>query len=159
MSKPLPLGNEKFNTLDAPASGKPPSEFWRDVWNRKAAQLQQESCSVIDGYHFISESQYNALVRHVADPLNLAPGMTLLECGCGSGAFLRAVELACPGLILSGVDYAEAMLEIAQERMPHIRFLIGDIRNLYGLPDESFEVTAASSGAFHRAPDRLRPGS
>lgn len=92
---------------------------------------------------FITEAQYDELIGWVIAPMNLRAGQSLLECGCGSGAFLKAVDLVCPGLKLSGVDYSEAMLDAARAKMPGVRFLSGDIRNLSALENESFDHSAA----------------
>jgi ubiquinone/menaquinone biosynthesis C-methylase UbiE len=138
-----PLGNKKYNTPDDDINASVPSLFWQRVWSRKACNLKNECSSVIDGYHFITEPQYHELIRQVIIPMNLKPGNTLLECGCGSGAFLHAVKLASPGLHLFGVDYSEPMLEVARARMPEVRFFSGDIRNLSGMEDECFDHTAA----------------
>lgn len=138
-----PLGNRKYNTPDGDINACVPSLFWQMVWSRKACNLKRECSYVIDGYHFITEPQYHELIRQVIVPMNLQPGNTLLECGCGSGAFLQAAKLAFPGLQLFGVDYAEPMLEVARTRMPEVRFFSGDIRNLSGIEDECFDHTAA----------------
>lgn len=84
----------------------------------ESSRTRGECPSVIDGYHFIFEAQYNELIRRVIAPMNLKAGKACLECGCGSGAFLKAVDLACPGLKLFGVDYSESMLEAARAKMP-----------------------------------------
>lgn len=137
------LGNEKYNAPAGEVSTDIPSLFWHAVWSQKARELGGECPSVIDGYHFISEAQYNELIRRVIAPMNLKAGQSMLECGCGSGAFLKAVDLACPGLKLFGVDYSESMLEAARAKMPGAAFLFGDIRNLSQLKDESFNHSAA----------------
>jgi ubiquinone/menaquinone biosynthesis C-methylase UbiE len=138
-----PLGNEKYNTPAGEVPTDIPSLFWHAVWSQKARELGGECPSVIDGYHFISEAQYNELIRRVIAPMNLKAGQSMLECGCGSGAFLKAVDLACPGLKLFGVDYSESMLEAARAKMPGAAFIFGDIRNLSQLEDESFNHSAA----------------
>jgi len=138
-----PLGNEKYNTPAGEVPTDIPSLFWRAVWSQKARELGGECPSVIDGYHFIFEAQYNELIRRVIAPMNLKAGQSMLECGCGSGAFLKAVDLACPGLKLFGVDYSESMLEASRAKMPGAAFLFGDIRNLSQLEDESFHHSAA----------------
>ncbi len=137
------LGNEKYNAPAGEFSTDIPSLFWQAVWSQKARELKEECPSVIDGYHFISEAEYHELISRVIVPMNLKAGQSLLECGCGSGAFLKAVDLACPGLNLFGVDYSVSMLEAARAKMPGAVFLSGDIRNLSALENESFDHSAA----------------
>lgn len=170
MTNREPLGNETYNL---PADGimpATPSLFWQEIWGQKARRLGDVPSSVIDGYHFITESQYNEMIRQVIDPMGMKAGNSLLECGCGAGAFLQAVDLACPGLRLSGIDYAEPMLAVARSRMPFARFIRGDIRALSGLEKETFDHSAAfavlcylnNTGEAEQALDELirvtRPG-
>jgi ubiquinone/menaquinone biosynthesis C-methylase UbiE len=138
-----PLGNEKYNVPAGEVPSGIPSLFWHAVWSQKALELKEECSSVINGYHFITEARYNELISRVIAPMNLRAGQSLLECGCGSGAFLQAVDLACPGLNLFGMDYSESMLEAARVKMPRAVFLSGDIRNLSVLKNESFDHSAA----------------
>lgn len=143
MMRRKPLGDEKFNL---PADGimtAAPSLFWQEIWGQKAQRLGDAPSSVIDGYHFITESQYHELIRQVIEPMGMHTGQALLECGCGAGAFLRAVDLACPGLCLTGIDYSEPMLAVAKARMPFARFMQGDIRALSGVEQETFDHAAA----------------
>jgi SAM-dependent methyltransferase len=53
------------------------------------------------------------------------PYKSLLDVGCGTGAHLVPLQgvYEC-----AGVDYSEAMLEIAREKLPQIPFTAGDMR-------------------------------
>lgn len=137
------LGSEKYNVPADDRLAATPSLFWREVWGQKAGRLCDAPSSVIDGYHFITESQYQEMVRQVIEPMGLTAGQSLLECGCGAGAFLEAVDRACPGLRLTGVDYAEPMLAVARTRLPSAQLMSGDIRDLSGLEKETFDHAAA----------------
>jgi ubiquinone/menaquinone biosynthesis C-methylase UbiE len=50
----------------------------------------------------------------VLDALDLGPGDTLLDVGCGGGVFLRrALETGCTGV---GLDHSREMVQLARER-------------------------------------------
>ncbi len=66
---------------------------------------------------------------------------SLLEIGCGSGAVLRELHAAFPGMRLVGGDLFEEGLEIARRRLPGIELLRFDAREI---PFErEFDVVAA----------------
>lgn len=74
----------------------------------------------------------------------ISPCARVLDIGCGDGN--KSVKLAEQGLEVVGVDYEEAAIQIAKERLtvldPNIRsrltFLQGDARNLSALFSEGF---------------------
>lgn len=69
------------------------------------------------------------------DLLDLAPGVRLLDAGCGRGEVLRAAALR--GAAATGIDYSPAAVEIASEVVPG-RIALGDICEL-PYPDASFD--------------------
>lgn len=52
----------------------------------------------------------------------------VIELGCGPGELART--LAMRGLEVVGVDQSEKKIALARERLPHVRFLASDIRDL-----------------------------
>jgi len=117
--------------------------FWRAAWDRKAEAMPAEPLSVVDGYQFMSPEAYRLMIRTVSKPLGLRAGQSMLEVGCGAGAFLEAIDLSTPGLSLSGVDLSAAMVRLARQRQPHIAFTAGDIRDLWEVSDSSVDHVAA----------------
>ncbi|MCC5651103.1 methyltransferase domain-containing protein [Nostoc sp. XA013] len=59
--------------------------------------------------------------------LNLKPGESILDLGCGTGQLTEKIAQA--GAEVVGVDHAPAMIEKARQNYPHIRFDIADARN------------------------------
>lgn len=86
------------------------------------------------------------------DKLDLQPGRSLLDVGCGSGL---ATSLAAQrGARVTGVDAAEELLEIARTRTPEGEFRRADIVRL-PWPDGSFDVVTGFN-SFQYAPDPVQ---
>lgn len=150
--------------FDATFSAVPASPGLRKVWQLAMPELPPE----IEPFSFVSLS----LLRHVAEALNLVPGQTLVDLGCGRGG---------PGLWLArtanvslvGVDFSPVAVEQATQRVAlfglagRARFVTGDFTRT-GLPGHSADA-AVSVDAFHFAADPnaaatharqvLRPGA
>ena len=76
----------------------------------------------------------------------LAPGMSVLDVGCGPGAITRGIaEAVGPGGLVVGVDRDEALLERARTRcgsLPNLHFEEGDVTRL-GY-DACFDIVTAA---------------
>jgi SAM-dependent methyltransferase len=150
--------------FDATFLAVPASPGLRKVWQLATPELPPE----IEPFSFVSLG----LLRHVAEALNLVPGQTLADLGCGRGG---------PGLWLArtanvslvGVDFSPVAVEQATQRVAlfglagRARFVAGDLTHT-GLPHHSADA-AVSVDAFHFAADPnaaatharqlLRPGA
>ena len=86
------------------------------------------------------------MYTHVLDQARVGPGMTLLDCGCGAGRFVRlAAQL---GAIAAGIDASQELLEIAAKQTPEADLRVGDLKAL-PWPDDTFDiVTGFSSFQF-----------
>jgi SAM-dependent methyltransferase len=84
------------------------------------------------------------------DAIEVRPGTTLLDVGCGAGL---ALELAQGrGAIVSGLDAAEGLLEVARARLPEADIRQGDIEDL-PFEDDAFDaVTAFNSVQYATDP-------
>jgi SAM-dependent methyltransferase len=81
-------------------------------------------------YHRRLEHVYRFLVR---------PGLRVLELGCGEGDLLGSLEPA-EGV---GIDFSEAMIDIARRKHPVQRFVVADAHNLPDL-NSVFDVIVLS---------------
>lgn len=102
------------------------ARFW-DEWNRKTrtelplwAQLTQ---------------------RFVIDRLRRLPlsHPAILEVGCGTGWLSSALSNFGP---TTGTDLAAGVIQEAQARYPHIRFIAGDVQTV-DLPEHAFDVVVS----------------
>jgi ubiquinone/menaquinone biosynthesis C-methylase UbiE len=85
--------------------------------------------------------------------LQLRPGSTILDVGCGSGASaIPAARLVGPSGRVTGVDLAGRLLAIARrkagaQRLTNIEFREADMERL-GYPDESFDAVVCVFAIF-----------
>jgi ubiquinone/menaquinone biosynthesis C-methylase UbiE len=88
----------------------------------------------------------------VFGPLDLRPGLRLLDVGCGTGDYLRVMApLVAPGEAI-GIDLRSELVKLAELRSlpehPNLSFKVGDV---YDLPfaDASFERVTATQVMIH----------
>lgn len=79
-----------------------------------------------------------------------APGDCVLDLGCGSGAPI-ATYVVAQGRRILGVDFASAMIALAEARMPDQRWQVGDMRALS--LGETFAAIIGWDSFFHLTPD------
>lgn len=77
---------------------------------------------------------------------SIQPNGIVLDMGCGTGDPM-ARYLINQGLTVVGVDACERMIEIANQRLPGVRFLLHDMRDL--CLDEKFDAIIAWHSFFH----------
>jgi SAM-dependent methyltransferase len=84
---------------------------------------------------------YDAALARVG----LAPGHSVLDVGCGVGAFLRLV--ADRGARPFGLDASEALTEIARRRAPEADVRVGDMEAL-PYDDDTFDLVTGFNAFF-----------
>jgi len=92
-----------------------------------------------------TESQMRPSYELAIKRAGLRAGQTVLDAGCGSGAFLRAA--ADHGAVVSGIDASEALLAIARERVPDADLSLGDLQRL-PYPDDTFDAVTGFCSFF-----------
>jgi len=120
----------------------------RRVWELAAPDLPPQ----IEPFSFVSAG----LLRHVAQALDLSPGQTLVDLGCGRGGpgmwLARQADVS-----LVGVDFSPVGVDQAAHRAAlfglagRTRFVVGDLTHT-GLRQASADA-AVSIDAFHFASD------
>ena len=84
---------------------------------------------------------YDEAIRRIG----LEAGDFVLEVGCGTGVFLRAV--VDRGAEATGLDASTALIELARTRVPEADLRVGDLQDL-PFPDDSFDVVAGFNAFF-----------
>jgi 2-polyprenyl-3-methyl-5-hydroxy-6-metoxy-1,4-benzoquinol methylase len=76
----------------------------------------------------------------------LKPHASVLDVGCGSG--VKSKVLDEKGMVVTGIDFSEKMLEIAKQRVPNGDFQLVDLYDLSGF-DKTFDGIFAQAVLLH----------
>jgi ubiquinone/menaquinone biosynthesis C-methylase UbiE len=99
-------------------------------------------------YDVFDDHGYARLLREFSRLVRPVGGETLLDVGCGSGAF--SARLARFGLRLAGLDISYKIVHFATAHLPGAFFLVGDAETLpFG--DGRFDIVTFS-GILHHLP-------
>ena len=97
------------------------------------------------------EHAFGPMYEAAFDAAGLAAGMELLDIGCGSGLALSTARAR--GAIVSGLDAAPELVEIARSRSPGSDIRIGELEELpFG--DSAFDLVTGFN-SFQYAADRV----
>ena len=148
LAPPADMSAPTVADFDQAFSAAAASAGIRRVWQLAAPDLPPE----VEPHSFVSAD----LLRHVARALDLSPGQTLLDLGCGRGGpglwLARETQVS-----LAGVDFSPVAVDQAAHRAAlfgladRARCIVGDLTRT-GLPDASADA-AVSIDAFHFAAD------
>lgn len=95
------------------------------------------------------------LYEAVFAALAIGDGLRLLDAGCGAGLALQMA--AARGATVSGIDAAEALLEVARERVPDADLRHGDLEDL-PFADDAFDVTTSFNAVQYAADPEVALG-
>ena len=109
-----------------------PSEITVQTYNACAEQYKKEISPL---------KLYDKSYDYFASCL---PGKSkILELGCGPGNASKYIKNICPDIIITGIDLAPAMVELAVQELPEDDFFVDDIRNIGNYSDRYDAVIAA----------------
>lgn len=77
----------------------------------------------------------------------LPKGASILDVGCGAGH--KTKYLADKGFVMTGIDFSEKSIEIAQENISEGKFFVKDIREPLGFQENSFDGVFAQAVLLH----------
>jgi SAM-dependent methyltransferase len=128
---------------------------WHEVWSRHGVERDVEAGSLLagmlaadgfdTGFGSITEDAWIDFVSRTCDRLELRPGDSLFEVGCGSGAFLYPASVA--GIDVGGIDYSERLVEDARRAMPDGHFAVAEAAALDTQP--AVDAVVACSVFFY----------
>ena len=87
-------------------------------------------------------------LRETLSRLELEPGESLLDVGCGTGVLLEALSISVPNANLSGADPSPEMLKMARKRLDEAILLEQSYAESLPFSDASFDVVV-STNALH----------
>lgn len=88
---------------------------------------------------------YEAVLEHIG---GLRTGQSVLDVGCGTGAFLRLA--ADRGALAHGIDASESLVEVARARVPEADLRVGEMESL-PFEDHSFDLVTGFNSFFFAA--------
>jgi SAM-dependent methyltransferase len=109
------------------------AQRWGPLWGARPADWA------------LSEDQQNPTYEQALRRVDLRPGQSVLDIGCGVGAFLRLV--ADRGARAFGLDASEALLELARSRLPEADLRLGEMEAL-PYEDDTFDLVAGFNSFF-----------
>lgn len=86
------------------------------MWGSVEKQLWQFYARVYDTI-LLRFLPYRRLLRVIAGALDPAPGWRVLDAGCGTGNLLAHISRTRPEALLTGIDFAPAMLRRAAKKV------------------------------------------
>ncbi len=118
---------------------------WKEIWRRKGAQAPGNptpaDLAALNGYDTgAGAASFEALRDHAlrtAARLGVGPKASVLEIGCGAGAFL--LPIAKTGASVTGIDISAGHLAVARQAIPNGRFSAGDAVSL-PFADAAFDI-------------------
>ncbi|HEY6891583.1 MAG TPA: methyltransferase domain-containing protein, partial [Solirubrobacter sp.] len=121
-----------------------------DEHGRRAARTY---AAAADHFNCASLAFWDRYGAATVSRLNLAPGLTVLDLCCGSGASaIPAAHTVGPAGSVIGIDVAAPLLEAARARaeregLRNVEFRLADAR-VSGFPDGSFDAVVCVFGVF-----------
>src|ERR1700691_5042446 len=97
--------SQYLEEVKMPGEAKPTAEVNGVLWGTRSADWAS-----------LQEAQCRPVYEAVLERLSVGPGTVLLDAGCGAG--LASQMAASRGARVTGLDASEALLAIAQQRVP-----------------------------------------
>ncbi|MDA9337361.1 class I SAM-dependent methyltransferase [Planktomarina temperata] len=108
---------------------------WRKIWGNKVCDNENIELSELikldgfdSGFTGYSEQEWKDMTADAAMRSNLKSGDTILEVGCGSGAFLYCLD-AKYDVRVYGLDYSRSLIDVAKKVIPTAHFTVSDAKS------------------------------
>ena len=89
----------------------------------------------------VSEDAWRDFVERIAETLDVGPGTSVFDVGCGAGAFLLPLDEN--GYLVGGIDPSPSLVEKAKAAMPSGQWKVGSAETLD--PGEPWDVVVSVS--------------
>ena len=127
------------------------SDKWQDIWSEKK-QIKGENISLENlikangfdtGVGSYTSNSWKKMVVDFCNRVQIKDTDNVVEIGCGSGAFIYAVNDICKANWY-GVDYSESQIKSATNAIPNGTFVVDEARNL-NFSETVFDVVFSHS--------------
>lgn len=123
-------------------------EFWKNIWDSKGNSSSNDLL-FLDGYeHLGIDFSSKKIVENIIETLQIQPGESILEVGCGCGFLAR--ELVSE-FKYTGVDYSSPIVEKHKELFDH-EVYVSEANNL-DFKSDSFDYVFCY-GVFQYLPNQ-----
>lgn len=119
--------------------------------NKKAEITFFDKFDVEGGYDVFDDSGYKKITSHLIKKLKSRKIKTVLDMGCGSGAFTAKLVTALPKSKIIGIDISPGCIRRAQKDYPSLSFEVGNIEKTK-YKNSSVDLICYS-GILHHFPD------
>lgn len=119
---------------------------WKEITRNNYDKHVKEFASFTSAYR----GKLEKWINYFSD--KFPKGSSILDIGCGAGR--DALYLAQKGLLVTGIDFSEKLIEIARNKVPSGKFLVMDFENLT-FAENSFDGAWASASLVHIPRERL----
>lgn len=119
---------------------------WKETTKNNYNQHAEEFASFTNTYIGKLEKWINYFSN------NLPKESSVLDVGCGAGR--DASYFAQKGLLVTGIDFSEKLIEIAKKKAPSGKFSVMDFEKL-SFPKNSFDGVWASASLLHIPKNKL----
>ena len=114
------------------------TDEWRNIWSKKQlnvldlSKINLENLIKVNGFDTgagnYSEKTWRIMVADVCKRVGLEPNNSVLDVGCGGGAFIYAAnEIVSANWY--GVDYSKTLIDIARKAIPNGCFVLDEAVN------------------------------
>ena len=95
------------------------SDQWLKIWDTKGHDysFNEKDIHHADGFDMINKDEWDEMVYSFSDRLDLKEEFTVLEVGCGAGAFLDSIKRKYCQVDLYGFDISKNLISVANERV------------------------------------------
>jgi ubiquinone/menaquinone biosynthesis C-methylase UbiE len=127
---------------------------WHEIWNKRSITPLDQSKDIslqdlirADGFDSgagkVNSEDWIDYIRFISQKIDLAPGDSLFEIGCGSGAFLYIWHME--GHRVGGIDYSENLVSVARQVMKGMSFGVSEAIEVD--TEEKYDIVL-SNGVF-----------
>ena len=94
---------------------------WLAIWESKGVSIgEDEPLHHANGFNGINLDQWNTLISTIIKSEGrerFKPNNSVIDFGCGAGAFLQTLKLLQGSLRLYGIDYSGPLVDVARHRV------------------------------------------